>query len=307
MTELVNKFKKLVTEKMEAKGMGTPIFEEVETPKKNIVLDSIIISRKDDNSYPRLSPTVHKYTLYELYYDADPEEREENLSRYADEVVKVFEETPDVSNVISFSYIKEYALPLILPKAKNLHLLETIPHEEILDEFIILYAVVARDENGHQMSFNISHNLIHKLATDNQMAEADVLLDIKASAMENLTQNTSVLSMIEQLKEMGAPNMIIEEMERDAGPTMLVVKTPASYGAAGAFISEDVQQQIHQKIGNFYILPSSIHETLCVPEEHVKVDALYEMVSQVNKTEVSETDFLSDNVFYYDGTLKKAV
>lgn len=48
------------------------------------------------------------------------------------------------------------------------------------------------------------------------------------------------------------------------------------------------------------MLPSSIHEVLALPVGNKDVDSLEEMVRCVNRTEVSPTEVLSDNVYKYD-------
>lgn len=54
---------------------------------------------------------------------------------------------------------------------------------------------------------------------------------------------------------------------------------------------------------NFYILPSSIHEVLLLPEHLVPdVGYLKETVRDVNACAVSATEYLSDHVYYYDRT-----
>ena len=50
--------------------------------------------------------------------------------------------------------------------------------------------------------------------------------------------------------------------------------------------------------GDFYILPSSIYELICVNEKEVSdVSFLIQMVKDVNEAEVKEEDQLSDYVF----------
>lgn len=50
--------------------------------------------------------------------------------------------------------------------------------------------------------------------------------------------------------------------------------------------------------GDFYILPSSIHELICVSKDDVSdPECLKEMVKDVNEAEVKEEDQLSDYVF----------
>lgn len=54
--------------------------------------------------------------------------------------------------------------------------------------------------------------------------------------------------------------------------------------------------------GDFYILPSSIHELICVNKKEVSdVNFLIQMVKDVNEAEVKEEDQLSDYVFQIIG------
>ena len=52
---------------------------------------------------------------------------------------------------------------------------------------------------------------------------------------------------------------------------------------------------------DFYILPSSIHEVIVVPESKspVKQD-LEEMVREINETQVMENERLTNEVYHYD-------
>ena len=53
--------------------------------------------------------------------------------------------------------------------------------------------------------------------------------------------------------------------------------------------------------GNFYVIPSSVHECLLVPENsRVSPEELCDMVSEVNRTVVSEDEVLSDSVYHCD-------
>ena len=66
---------------------------------------------------------------------------------------------------------------------------------------------------------------------------------------------------------------------------------------------KDVFKMIHEKMGDYYILPSSIHEVLIVPATcGLDRDELKEMVCTVNRDQVAPEDQLSDEVYFYDGT-----
>ena len=56
-----------------------------------------------------------------------------------------------------------------------------------------------------------------------------------------------------------------------------------------------------EKNSNLFILPSSIHEVLLLPEtQEFNKDELANMVQDINKYVVSDMDFLSDNVYFYN-------
>ena len=57
---------------------------------------------------------------------------------------------------------------------------------------------------------------------------------------------------------------------------------------------------------DFFIMPSSIHECILVPErEAMDKNGLAQLVYEVNREVLSETDFLSDTVYHYDGETRE--
>lgn len=59
--------------------------------------------------------------------------------------------------------------------------------------------------------------------------------------------------------------------------------------------------------GKLFILPSSIHELILVPDDGEDVKGLKEIVSDVNDNSgaVTEEDFLSNSVYHYDAKLHR--
>ena len=68
-------------------------------------------------------------------------------------------------------------------------------------------------------------------------------------------------------------------------------------------------QQIADTYGcDLYVIPSSIHEMLVLPETDTSaefVDQLAEIVCEVNKTAVKESDRLSNQVYKYDNKARE--
>ena len=53
--------------------------------------------------------------------------------------------------------------------------------------------------------------------------------------------------------------------------------------------------------GDFFVLPSSVHEVLLIPDDgSMELSYLEQMVRDVNQQEVAPEERLSDNVFHYD-------
>ena len=70
---------------------------------------------------------------------------------------------------------------------------------------------------------------------------------------------------------------------------------------AGILFCREYLKAIREKIGDFYILPSSIHEILIVPNDGtIDINDLNTMVQDVNANEVSENDYLADRAFTVD-------
>ena len=74
-------------------------------------------------------------------------------------------------------------------------------------------------------------------------------------------------------------------------------------GAIGVFDVSTMEKAL-QTYGDMYILPSSIHEMLLVPVKNslngdITIDTLEQMVREVNETQVSPQERLSNEVYAY--------
>ena len=118
-------------------------------------------------------------------------------------------------------------------------------------------------------------------------------------------QNPMVFTMREMMYRLrGEETLSIPEE-----PIQVIVTNETSLFGAINIYNEDCIKQVQEKLhaNNFYVLPSSKHEVICVPTEGVEINALLEMVAEVNQTQVREKDRLGDFVLYYDGNTKQLV
>ena len=74
-----------------------------------------------------------------------------------------------------------------------------------------------------------------------------------------------------------------------------------SYGAAAILYSGRMEGIGMYLKSNYYVLPSSVHEVIVVPEKAaVEKEELSAMVAEINRTQVEAEEVLSDHAYYYD-------
>lgn len=152
------------------------------------------------------------------------------------------------------------------------------------EESAPVYTTVVSDQMLE--SWGISKEALFKDAVDNSARRLPVVCRPLADFMMGM---------------MGAET--IERGEPDNGLYVLT-NGPGQYGAA-TVMYPGILDEMHKELGNFYMLPSSVHEFLLLPENFgFPVEQLEMMVRDVNRTVLDEGDFLSDSVYHYDGEEK---
>lgn len=101
----------------------------------------------------------------------------------------------------------------------------------------------------------------------------------------------------------GIPGM---ELSPGEAPAMLVLTNEEACNGAGAIFCPHVLENAGRKMGgDFYIIPSSVHELLLVPAGIGDAEDMDWMVREVNATCVEPEIQLADHVFLYDSVRKK--
>ena len=85
-------------------------------------------------------------------------------------------------------------------------------------------------------------------------------------------------------------------------PTFFVVTNTERVDGAGVIFYPEFMENMGELLGNdFFILPSSIHEMLILPDDgQVDAEMLRDMVKEVNAIQVAPEERLTDDVYHYD-------
>lgn len=126
--------------------------------------------------------------------------------------------------------------------------------------------------------------------------------DALKSDLQKEPQLADMMDMMESMMYGKEPDNLLTTADRGNGDGMFCLTNGEKMNGASLVLQDDLMQQIGDIVGgNFYVLPSSVHEVLIVPDNGtMELRDLSAMVYEVNRTEVAPQDRLSDNVQYYD-------
>ena len=104
-----------------------------------------------------------------------------------------------------------------------------------------------------------------------------------------------------------ASENLFNEEPAGGDPGFLVLTTEGGRLGASALFYPDITGRIGEIVGgDYYVLPSSIHEVLILPDSgDLAPDELLRMVREVNETEVAPEERLGTKVLHYRADIRK--
>ena len=192
----------------------------------------------------------------------------------------------------------------VVNKETNPEMLARCPHIDISEDLMAVPYWKVRAGNGEVASFLVNREIMTNL----QMTDSELLSIGRANTVKS---GFEIKGMSETLREMMGDDMPIEliaDMTPPGPERMYVVSNPEKVYGATALLDPQTMKSITDRIGEdtYFILPSSIHEMLVIPESLAPApEELQTMVKEVNRNEVAVQDRLSDNVYRVDTNTMK--
>lgn len=263
--------------------------EAREVMKNNsTLLHGITIREKDE----RVAPTIYLESFFDEFKNGG------TLAEIADRVIEAYEQHKAPKNISvdffsDFEQAKDRLAMKIVNADKNAKLLSEVPHFKFGDLAAIFQVQVDSSEFGNAViTVRDEHMKMWGVSTDALMENARANMEEK--------QPVRIQSMIEVLTEM--MSYVPAEMTASDNGMMYVMTNETKINGAAAMILTDKLDEFAQDRGtNVFILPSSIHEILLIPDNGtIGIPELEAMVKDVNATQVAPDEVLSDNVYFYD-------
>lgn len=237
-----------------------------------------------------ISPTIYLEEYFQQFQEGKP------IEKIVEKILQLYEEVKcshpcEESLLQNYEELKGKFACKLIHRGKNEKLLNDIPYVPWMDLAIVVFVLLEVSPYG------TATVLVRK-------EHLEIWGLTEAQLFDEAKKNTPILlpyqfcPMRKLLREI-CPYAVDEGEEEEESLYVLSNKL-RSFGVA-SMLYDGILEKVGQKLGeNYYILPSSIHEVIVVPESKspVKQD-LEEMVREINETQVEEEEVLSDRVYYF--------
>ncbi len=256
-----------------------------------------------------ISPTIYLEGFYQKYKDgADLDQVVKEVARVTDEHSAGPEFAENIAEDFkNFDFIKDRVILTVVNTEKNAEMLKNTPHTEKEDLSFIYKVMLGEDKRDgmatitikeeHMAYWGLTVEDLHSLAMKNSQEK----LPASVKSMNDI--------MLEMLGRDGLPEEVVEAMIMNMPPEnqMYVISNSNSVNGASAIFYSDALADLSDKLGgvDLFVLPSSVHEVIAVSTDMGTPEMLAEMVKEVNGSEVSLEEQLSDHVYKFNAKTRE--
>ena len=287
-----------IRERVEAR-LGSKVTGEVCTSTKNngVKVTGLMLKSEEE----RVAPNFYLENQF-IEWMRGLRTLEEISEKLCDAYQQEIERSRNLLSAIQFSWeeFRDNVFLRLINQEKNMELLESIPHRKFLDLAVVYYYSVRISDdvagsmiitNEHLNMLGITEEELYDTAKNN----GDKFQPVRIRHMEDL------------LYELGR-KVGVEVLKTETDQPMLCVMTNTKnlFGAVAMTFTDELECFSMQIENSFYLLPSSVHEVILVPDcKDFSRDYFRNMVMEINATQVDATEVLSDNIYYYDKETKQ--
>ena len=285
------------------KQLGENYRLELKEVRKNngVIMHGLLIFSGSRNTVP----TIYLDSFWEAY------ESGQSFAAVLARLLKLYrEEMPgrdiNMSFFQCFDKVKERICYRLIRQKGNEELLRESPHIEFLDLALCFYYAYEgrhigegsrRIKNAHAQRWGVKTVDLVRLAEQNTVR----LFGWECISMEDIMRESPEFDDVEGMPEPAARGGFLEY-----NPMRILTNARRIFGAVCMLYPGVLEKLSAREQKNFYILPSSVHEVILLPETGIETAGdLREMISEVNSTLLAPEEVLSDNLYYYDFKEKK--
>lgn len=292
-------------EKRLGDGYGTEVHQV--TKVNTGATDALVISHRD-KAADMASPVCYLMPLFQEYRDGRSVEDIEAgiLEAYSGRSAGMAETARKLASITDYECCRHRIYFRLVNTERNRAFLEDKVHFEVLDLSMVFYILVSED-NGRVGAVPIQERLseawgipageIRKQAEKNTPELFPVKVQPLVSVMEELLDAAGTDESAGEIQ--AAVEGRFGETKKEEP---FILTNISGLNGFSAVLYPEALKNFSDRMGrNLYVLPSSLHEALLIPASaFTGSQELGEMVREVNRTVLSQEDFLSDSIYYYD-------
>jgi len=273
-------------------GMQVEIHKVVKN--NGLELDSLAILSEERP----VSPNFYLQMYYRQY------EKGTDIPALVRQIVEQYQESvssgEDMQFDVGWKNCEKNIVFRLVSYQRNEKILPDVPHIPFLDLAVLFYVLVKKDIDGIG-SVRVDNSLMDRWEID-----IGTLLQVARENTQRLfpvriyTMHSVMRELMNTKADCGIPEEFQEELPFPREP--YVITNDSGLNGAAAILYPDTLKETGKILhGDFYLLPSSIHEVLAISSRAaVTAVALEEMVQEVNQSCVAKEEVLSESVYFYE-------
>lgn len=273
-------------------GMKARLYTAIKNNSQKRI--GIIVEKPDVN----ISPTIYLEDYYVQYHQGA------EISEISREILMFYENVKcekswNTEILENYGKISKKIVFKVVNTEQNQEFLNRVPHIDFLDLSLVFYVLLDANQDGTATMI---------VQNDNMEQWGICLQELLLTAIENVNDllPAQLFTMKDVIDEITDPftqetkNLLEMGLEAKKESMYILTNSLRNLGAA-CMVYPGMLKIIGEILeGDYYLLPSSIHEVILVPKrENMDFQEMTEMVKEVNSKLVEAEEILSDHAYFY--------
>jgi len=270
---------------------GADITVQEVTKNNDQKMSALHIKRQED----RVVPNIYLDGFYQMYQDGW------KMGKILSAVSQTYQESMAESvqwqglHVGDYDSVKDSMYVTVLNRDNNREYLRDVVHKDIpgTDITAVLRVMCGKDQEKGNASFMVKESMLEMWGVEGEDLYEQAVKNTERLLPPRILNLENILFLDEE------ESIKSKKLEPYA---QYVLTNDVKVHGATAMLYPGLLQEIGEATqSSFFILPSSIHETILIKDNgEMSAEELQRMVIEVNRTQVRPDEVLSDEVYSYD-------
>ena len=261
-------------------NLDTFTYDLLDTVKARYPAYACIVDTQQERPLLIIDKVCHLY-LDQLYAYYNIGVTMEEVADQVDTLVKYF--FKNTGKLKNYEDIRKDITIAVVNAEKHKQKVERVPHRNV-EDLALIYVIKLHPMNGKTARAHITYEMLKDYGISEEQ--------LHEQAIENSVSLIPFGDVIET--EISEDSLMYG--------SMVLTNEERCYGAAALWYKEAQQKLAEKMQGNFYVIPSSVHELILLKDNLTleDIEGVESTILSTNEEIVEDSDFLSNHLYYYD-------